>query len=582
MLEPEPLDIDPIVEPARFPVLKRVGIGVAVLLVLAVVAAFAVPPLLPESTTRSVAAGILGDLVGRPVRIGGKASLSLLPSIAIDATDITVGDAPAPGLTVRRATLDLSALALVSNHIEIHRLSLQAPRLDLTTPAASVPRAVRSGWSRYRGLRVDRLEVRDGRLSYPAPLGGGTVNVTGISLDGHTQGERELRVSGTLHAGNADGRIDIVLTEPSAFIGGAAVPLEVHFHTGSDSLSFDGMFSKRVRFAGQGRLSAAFSDPARLAAWLGNTPTALSGIGFKLDTQIDTAGAGVGFRDLDLTFGGFKLKGVLSLVGSGKDRRISGSLETPVLRLKPLLAIAFDNDHGGLLASLPQLFPANGHVELGWQHLQMDGIDGGAGQLTLGRASDGKLRVTTDDLLLAGGHARLEATVASGEGMTALTSKLRLIGVDVRKLLAGAGGAVPPVSGKATLELDLLTVGATPADLAAALTGHGAFTILDGSLSDPMLLNALKTSAKQGALPFQSFTGSFRIAHGVLESDDVLLKAENLGIIAKGKVDLAKRTVSLHLNALETVKNKRGITHRKLRKLLLEGSTGHWQVHPAK
>lgn len=582
MLEPEPLDIDSITEPARFPLPKVVAITVVSLLLLAVVAAFAVPPLLPAATARAVAAWIVADLAGQPVRITGDASLRLLPTISVDASNLALGNPAAPRLTVRRAALELGPLALLTGHVEVHDLSLQGPTLDLTAAAATP--AEKSGedgnWGQFRGLLIDRIEVRDGRLSYPAPLGGGTIQVAGISLDGGTHGDRELRIAGSLHAGPSDGRIEMVLTQPSAFVGGNAVPLEVHFRTGGDSLDFNGTVAKRTRFAGQGRLAVSFSDPAHLAAWLGNTPTALDGLGFKFSTQIDTAGAGVGFRDLDLRFGGLKLQGVLSLVGHGAKQQITGTLHTETLRLGPLLTTALGSGGGGngVLAALPRLFPdGGGEVDVEWQNLQVDGLTGGAGRLTLGRGDDGKIEATTDEMPLAGGRARFSGTLAAGEGMMALSAKLRLIGVDMRQLLAPASGAAPPLSGTANLELDLLTVGATPDELAAALTGHGAFTVQGGEVSDPALVDALASSAGQDSLPFQSFTGSFKIAHGILKSDDVLLKAKDLGIIASGQVDLAKQAVRFRLDALRNGKGKQ----RQLKSLILDGSTSAWRVHPA-
>lgn len=579
LVEGEPADFQPVTEPARFPLLKRTGIALASLLGLAVVGAFAVPPLLPSSATRELVADAIADATGQPVRIDGEVSLTLLPTFSVEAADLVIGDPAAALLRVRRAAVDLGTLALVSSRMDIHRLSLVEPTLDLGVLAATAEEGgADEGWGWFRGLLVDGFTIEGGRLRYPAPLGGEPITVTAIDLEGGTRGEQELRIAGTARAGDAEGRIDVLLRQPSAFIGGNAVPLNVRFESGDDRLLFEGTFAKRQRYASKGRLTARFADPARLAAWLGNTSSAISGRHFGLTTDLDVGGTGIALSQLDLALGEFQLQGDVAISGKEGDRQISGRLRTSTLHLDPLLATAVADDGTGLLAALPRLFPTGGgELEIAWRHLVAAGIDGGEGLLVLSGDADGRLHAVVDDLDLAGGQARVSIAVGQGEGMTAVEAEVRLIGVEMRELLAGMEGDAPPLSGRANLEVDLLTVGAGREQLVAALTGSGAVTVQGGRLHDAALVEALAPQHDEPSLPFQHMTGSFEIARGILKSEDVLLKAETVSVVAKGEVDLAERAIHFRLDALRP----EGSEDRDHQPMILEGSTGRWRIRPA-
>jgi len=151
------------------------------------------------------------------------------------------------------------------------------------------------------------------------------------------------------------------------------------------------------------------------------------------------------------------------------------------------------------------------------------------GTLTLSRLNGG---------LYGGTFAMTGRFTAKGTPSAKL--QIRAENVDVGQAV-DSGGAVRLAGGRGQLEADMETVGRSPFELVGALAGKGAFAVKDGrikglnlaavvnGLRDVTRLDSLLTLAqelgKDGDTPFSSLTGTFKIARGVISSDDIKMTA---------------------------------------------------------
>ena len=115
--------------------MKKLLIGLVALVLLVVVAAIALPFFIPVESYKPKIADAVKTATGRGFAINGKISLSVLPSLQIEANDVTFGNAPGA------ATKDMAKLAklqigvqlfpLLSGRIAIDNFVLVQPVISL-------------------------------------------------------------------------------------------------------------------------------------------------------------------------------------------------------------------------------------------------------------------------------------------------------------------------------------------------------------------------------------------------------------------------------------------------------------------
>jgi AsmA protein len=125
--------------------MRKILVGVAVLLVVLVAAAVAIPFFVPASTYETRIAAAVKSATGRDLVIGGPVSFSLLPSVALKAQNVALSDvsgSSAPMASLGELDVGLRLLPLLSGDVEIDRLTLSHPVIHL-----SVDRSGRGNWA---------------------------------------------------------------------------------------------------------------------------------------------------------------------------------------------------------------------------------------------------------------------------------------------------------------------------------------------------------------------------------------------------------------------------------------------------
>ncbi len=230
-------------------------------------------PALPDrARLREVAAAVAGAALGRPLRIEGGVTLSLLPEPTLGATAVLLPDGgDGVSLHARMLRLRLALLPLLAGRVEPREVVLEGAALRLPWPLPPAPSGV-------RGLSGLLVRVEDGSLSVGA-LRAEAVEGT-LSAGAAAGGPGTLAAAGTLRLGGLGWRASARLGAPD---GSGAASLAV---------SLDGREAARdngVRFAGalaadgtvSGELEGGGPDlsrllPAPALAWHASGPLSLA------------------------------------------------------------------------------------------------------------------------------------------------------------------------------------------------------------------------------------------------------------------------------------------------------------------
>ncbi len=213
---------------------------------------------LKSDLPRQIAERQAGERLGRAVRIGGL-DIDLTPRPRIVATDLTVANietGSAPNMVeIPRVEVVLDLTALLTGHIDVHRLALDRPLLLAEKDAES-----RSNWQ-FRQQQpptdtaptfpVRQVVINEAQVIYRDPaakidLGVGIDTVAAdergggrVVIDGRGRiGEQEIRLSG-----DADPLADLDDTEKS-------YAFELAFDVGSTQGRIDGTLEEPLRGAG--------------------------------------------------------------------------------------------------------------------------------------------------------------------------------------------------------------------------------------------------------------------------------------------------------------------------------------------
>jgi uncharacterized protein involved in outer membrane biogenesis len=173
------------------------------------------------------------------------------------------------------------------------------------------------------------------------------------------------------------------------------------------------------------------------------------------------------------------------------------------------------------------------------------------------RSADGALALTRLSGAILGGSLEATGKVEPGAA-PALELRLALKDADLKQALEQIAG-VGAIAGRLDAETHLQSAGDNAAELIAHLSGDGVLKGRDGHIAGidlvaiedrlsvperPPDLLALLRSGAGGQTAFSTLGGSFHIADGVMQSDDLRLEAEAGEGRAGGRIDLRQGTLA--------------------------------------
>jgi len=528
---------------------------------------------------------------GREFRIDGGLSIRVLPSIAIQARDVVLGNAAwgsrTDMVTVRRAAIDVSPAALLKGELRILRIDVEGVDALLesdgagrynwqfapaTSPAADAKRAPQD--ARAPHFELKRVVASDVLVAYrdgkSPPL---ALTIESLDLRSNDQGSE---VALALAVGQQRWKVE-------GQVGRGAILLEGKEDWPFDlRLASDGATVSAKGSMGTGeRAGAVVADVSAELA----TAAALAPLGaeaarvpmpFALRARVQHAGRELRADPLHLSVAGQTLDGRMTVNTAQPRPRVDAMLTSKSIDLTKLGAVASTSKPGEpgrpagkapgpRFADTPLPFTTvpgiDLDVELKTESLRLPETPPlSAVHARLSSTTD---RVVLDDVEfgVAGGRVRSRANLVLAAGARPRVDVVfdaKSLSVEALDVAMAGGGHFQ--GGRVNLAANLALAGATPKQLAASANGNVLLTAADATLAGGtaaaldrnVLMTILKLLIPKGSgdrsLAVQCMVVHLPLRAGVASIDrSIAAETREVAVVASGVINLVDQTLRLEL-----------------------------------
>lgn len=508
---------------------------------------------------------------GRAVNVDGAIDLApgLQPRLILRDVRVANADWAATDALLRaqRVAVDVALLPLLWGDVQLRRVALDAPRLNLATgpdgarnwtPGGARGDPAAGAAAMLRGF--DRLRVRDARLAYrPRPdAPARTVHVARLAAE---PGETDrLRVRGELAYRDTALRLRGQVGAPAQLLrADHHYPLALTLTALGTQARVEGTViapaaARRLDL----RMTLNSDDPGRLLRHAGLPNAGAERL--SLSAKVKGTPARFALREISGHLGRNALTGRAVLNRRKAPAELTATLNAKVLDLHPYL-----DRTGADAAGTARVFP---DTPLPWGALHRARVDlkltaetvkladtlaasDAAARLTL---ANGKLQVRDLTAHVAGGRIGAQLTADAGAEPPAVSVTLDGDGLAYGKMLARLG-ITAGVAGTARVDASLRGAGHTPHALAASAAGRIAVVGGEGRI-DNALLDAAGTGLADLLAPWRANDSDVRLTcavarlraqAGQLDSRVLLADTPSATLGADGAIDLGRERYDLRL-----------------------------------
>jgi uncharacterized protein involved in outer membrane biogenesis len=323
--------------------LQNTLLGLAIAIILALVAALVGPLLIDWGTHRSLFEAEASRLLGVNVRVTGPIEARLLPTPSLTLHDIEIGDSSKEKIRARLLGFEFALGPLMRGEWRASEVHLVGPKLSLRLDASGRVRAPSLAIKfNADNLSIDRLSVEDGTVNLSDAANGARATLQGLwfngdarSLLGPFKGEGAVTVGGELYPFRiATGR----------YSDDGMLKLHVNVDPVSHPLSIvaDGMLTlagAKPKFDG----TLSLTRPVEIATRSAAHPAESLSQPWRLSGKIKVSAASALMQQFEFQYGsedqGMKLTGVADFQ-FGKRPRFDGVLSGRQIDLDRALAAA--------------------------------------------------------------------------------------------------------------------------------------------------------------------------------------------------------------------------------------------------
>ena len=415
-------------------------------------------------------------------------------------------------------------------------------------------------------MGFDALTIRRGTLYVTAADGSWeTIGDIQAELTGRRKGQVAGRGSFTIRGQRL--AFDATLAPSTEKRNPPRWPMKVSLKGDLLEAIFEGHLDVAEGLQLSGQVDLSTPSVRRGARWFGVPAPSSEGLNAAtLKAHINWARHTLAFEDAKVVLDGNEASGALVLHVGGERPLIDGALAFSALDLTPYVDAArsqsflFDRQTASWSAfdlSFPLIRHVDADLRISSPKVAVKGYGLGRGAATI-TVRSGKLLADIAELELYSGKVAVQVSVdANG-----LVSRYTLRG-KVESFEAGAAGmalfGAPVLTGRSTLALDLAAAGQTPAEIVRTLSGKVALAMAEGGRVG-LDMKALRGVAKadgppgwgllaKGQTGLEQVEARALIRDGVLITETVQARSGTVGLVASGRVDLAERTLDLHLSA---------------------------------
>jgi len=540
---------------------------------------------MPADRIANIAAQQFQTATGRSLHFGGDVKASFYPVIGATAQAIQIGNPDwaegAPMLSAAEMDFGLDVMALIRGDIVVERVVLRDPQLHLIRDAQG-----RTNWTltqtdsngtsgtvsrdtstsdapaprQQRSFSLSEARIIGGNLRFEDRQSGTDLRVEGLEAALRLPsfaGAAELVASGRMNG--QPFQMTAQTENAERFVSGAVTPITAEATVAGATFSFAGRAGlETLALEGQvNTLIPALSPLMQLAGQSGGDmsseflPLGMSG------QLTRTADGRLFARDAQFRAGGLRLSGALDLVPGADRPRLTGQLSGDVLDLRSAASTG-QSGQGGQSGQTGRTSgwsraPINAdalglldaEITLALAGLRTDVTT--LGRTRLGLTID-RARAVFDlrEVAAFGGQVAGEFVMNNRSGLS-VGGNLRARGIDLLPLLTELAD-YRRLQGLANADLQFLGVGNTMHDIMNSLRGEGSLALSQGEIIGFDLAGMLRNldmsyMGEGNRTVYQSISGSFTIADGVLRNDDLRLEASRVSVTGQGQVGLGARNL---------------------------------------
>jgi len=521
--------------------MRRLLVGLAVLVLLVIAAPIVIPLVVPFETYQGRLTALVKQATGRDLEIGGPVKLSVLPALELEANDVSFANAPdasAPDMVkLRQLRMRLQLLPLLHGAVVVRRLVLVQPVIALEVDKAGHPNWVfgpaaapsaapapgkaeptaAGGRLSISGLAVRETRLSDGQISYIDQRTGKTEQLDSINmtLSQHSLGSA-LAGEGSAVWNGESVTLAISIDKPQALLDGAESQVGIKLAAAPITLNFSGRVTGLPSVELGGVIDLETKSVRQLAKWAGS-PITSSGDGLgplAIRGTVAIAGTKISLSDADLSLDAIKAKGSVSIDNAGARPVVTGKLDVDKLDLNPYLlretAPTAQPAMAGGPVSAPSAAAQTGRsdMSIGVSPLKLADVDFdlevgaivyrqfqiGASAIGI-RVKDGRLTAEPSRMALYRGNGRGTVTVDGSGAVPTVGLNLTLAQVQIAPLAQAATGS-NQLTGTGNLDIAVTGRGTSERDFIRTLNGRGALSLANGQIEGVDLPALAQSTAK--------------------------------------------------------------------------------------
>ena len=586
--------------------MKKLLIGLGVVVVLLIVAVIVIPMLIPLDRYKSEIQAQAKAKTGRDLRIDGDISLSLLPTLAVSVENVGFANAPGASTpemaTVDRLDVALQILPLIGGEVAIDRFILEKPvinlevdenggpnwQLDMADGGAAAAPSTGDGGGTGTGtdggasvseLRLGDVRLVDGTLNYTDRQSGQQVTVSDVNMELSLPSLSEpFAADGSAVWNGQEVSLEIDADNPRALMDGETSNLAMQVDSEPVTFSFDGAARNAAALGLQGKLALDVPSIRELAAWTGN-PLDFPGEGlgpFNVAGELEMSGAKVALTQAEIKFDEINGQGMFSVDATGAKPMVKAELTVDQLNLNPYLPPEGEGDgqaasgSGGSSGGTSGGGASGGAGE-GWSDEPIDvsalgmlnadlAFNAGGIQFKDVKIGQSALTVVLQDSKLTADLAEMQLYDGSGKGKVVVDGKGAKPAIaadfDLADFQAGPFlndlAQFDRILGTTESNFSVTSTGGSQRELVSNLKGNGSVVFRDGAIKGiniAAMMRKISTAAIEQSFDeaettdFAELSGTFTIDKGIVTNNDLSLVAPLVRMTGEGTVPLPPRTV---------------------------------------
>lgn len=589
------------------------------LLVVLIIAAIALPFLIPVDTYKQEIAAQVKSATGRDLVIGGAMSARVFPAIGITVENASLsnpeGFAEKTMLQMEKLAIEVELMPLFSKQIRVKRFVLDKPVINLEVNGAGKPNwqftspqapaaseaaqetTDKKANTMLAGLVLGDIKITNGQIAYHDAQAKKSYALSDVNLQTAFSGlSSPFEAKGDAVWNGEKVALETALEKPNALVSAQSSPFMLSVSSAPVAFKVRGTASL-LGIDGDAELK--IPSLPKLVNWTGGafdwkgTPPLAFSLQGALNCNPTTCSLGKATLALDDN----KATGDMRFGFSGKPS-VNGKLAFDTLDLNPYFPKSAA--HNGWFVSpayalepwssekidLSGLNAANADVDITTGSLLYNKMKLGKTSLAL-TLQNGAMKVSMPKAEFYGGSVSASSTLNAGG---AFTKQVTIANAQIDPFLRDAADSdrfsgVMNMSGNFSGRLTSIR------GMVESLSGNGSVNLTDGAVKGVDIASMIRNvqsafrevDTTQQKTDFSELGGTFSVTNGIISNNDLAMKAPLLRLAGKGTVNLPAQTISYRLTPeiVQTAQGQGGKDKKGIQvPILVTGALDHPQFAP--